>query len=82
MIASACRCAKISFMKTLQKLDANQELFEMIRTHQCLLKIEHEIEFSLKTDIPSVLLIDLLETLRSLIETLNTIILNHSFWKE
>ena len=69
-------------MKTLQKLDANQELFEMIRTHQCLLKIEHEIEFSLKTDIPSVLLIDLLETLRSLIETFDPIILNPSFWRE
>jgi len=69
-------------MKTLQKFDANQELFKMIRKHQSLLKIAHEIEVFLEEGNFSALLIDLKETLASLIESLNTLILNHSFWRE
>lgn len=80
MIAKALRCAKINSMKTRKNLISENELFELIRTHQAILKLEYDIEMYLENHDSILFLLSISENLQALSDTLNKIILQHPFW--
>ena len=68
-------------MNTQPFRQSEHELFEWIRTHQALLRLEHRIETYLDEHPANPLLGMLLETIQSVLESLNRRILQHPFWR-